>query len=98
MRELWVGLVELLTSPSEFGDTRCFTNALLWAQSREDYGTTLASFLEPEGMSLLDVQWCHPVAEYEEVPEEMVRFIEWAKQNPDDWTTADRHYYPSKPA
>ena len=97
MKELWIGLVELLTPPSEFGDTKCWTNLLAWADSPGDFETTISRFLEQESMFLLATEWCHPVADYEEVPEEMVKFIEWAKLHPDDWLAADRHYFPSKP-
>jgi hypothetical protein len=96
MKELWTGLVELLTPPSKEGDTKCYTNVVAWANSPADYSATIARLLESDGMFVLEIDKCHPIADYEEIPEEMSRFIEWARNHPDDYVTGDRHYFPSR--
>jgi len=97
MKEPWIGLVELLTPPSELGDTRCFTKVIFWAESAKDYAARISQHLQKEDMSVLDIEYCHPVSEYDEIPEDLERSIEWARSHPDDWQTSDRHYYPSRP-
>jgi hypothetical protein len=37
MKELWTAQVHLLTPPAEFGDTKCFTNLVAWADDAEDF-------------------------------------------------------------
>jgi arginine deiminase len=98
MKDLWTGRVELLTPPSESGDTRCFTNIFVWAESPEDFAAAIAHHLGMESISVIQIQESHHVTENEEFPEETTPFLEWVKIHPGDLTTADRHYYPSKPA
>jgi len=97
MKELWTGRVELLTPPSEFGDTRCFTNVFVWAEDREDFAAAISHHLEMESISVLQIEECHCITGEEEFPEETNPFLEWVREHPGDFTTADRHYYPSKP-
>jgi hypothetical protein len=37
MKELWTAQVHLLKPPAEFGDTKCCTNVVAWAEDDEDY-------------------------------------------------------------
>jgi hypothetical protein len=98
MREMYTALVKLLTPPSEFGDTKCFTNVVAWAEDPDDYTATISRKLEIEGIFVLEVEQCHRVSDYEEIPEDMLRFIEWAKTHPENCIIGDREYYPSRPA
>lgn len=98
MKELWTGRIELLTPPSEFGDTKCFTNAFLWAESPQDFAASISQHLEVEAAFVLQIEDCHRVTDDEVYPEETKPFLEWAEKNPNDFTTSDRHYYPSRPA
>ena len=97
MKELWTGRVELLTPATEFGDTRCFTNVFVWAEDASDFAESIARHLETESLTLLSIQESHRLATNEEFPEETKRFFDWIKNHPDEFTTTDRHYYPSKP-
>jgi hypothetical protein len=97
MKELWTAQVHLLTPPAEFGDTKCFTNVVAWADSSDDYTAKISRLLEPESIFVLEVENAHLVADYKEIPEAMSRFIEWAKSHPEDCIIGNREYYPSKP-
>ena len=98
MKKLWTALVELLTPPNEIGNTKCYTNVVAWAEDPDDYAATISRKLETEGIFVLEVEQCHPVSDYEEIPEDMLRFIEWAKAHPEDCIIGNRDYYPSRPA
>jgi hypothetical protein len=98
MKELWTGLAELLTPPSELGDTKCFTNAFALGKSPEDFVSQITTQLEAEGITVLDIESIRRVPDDEVFPEETQPFVDWARQHPDDFTTANRHYYPSKQA
>lgn len=98
MKELWTGRVELLTPPTEFGDTKCFSNVFVWAEGPDDFAARVSRHLEEESISVLGIEDCHCIAEHERFPAETECFLEWARNNPGDFTTADRHYYPSRTA
>jgi hypothetical protein len=36
--------VHLLTPPAEFGDTKCCTNVVAWAEDAEDFTATVSAF------------------------------------------------------
>jgi len=97
MKELWTGRVELLTPATEFGDTRCFTNVFLWVADGRDFAHSIVRHLEAESISLLRIEECQQVAHDEQISDELRPFHDWAKAHPEEFTTADRHYYPSKP-
>ncbi len=98
MKEVWTGLAELLTAPSEGGNTRCYTNVFAWAEGLRDFAETVALQLEVEGISVVEIENPHPVTLDEEFPEETAPFLAWIRDNPGGFTTTDRHYYPSKTA
>jgi len=56
MRELWTGRVELLTPPTEWGDTKCFTNVFAWADGPEDFATIIDRNLKSEGIAVLNIE------------------------------------------
>lgn len=98
MRELWTGRVELLTPPTEWGDTKCFTNVFAWADGPEDFATIIDRNLKSEGIAVLNIEEAHPVEGDEVFPEKTQPFLDWVREHLDGFTTADRHYYPSRPA
>ena len=98
MKELWTAQVHLLTPPVEFGDTKCFTNVVAWAESPEDFLATIAPILEKRHMSILRVQQCKRVSDCTGVIVEHAEQIEQARQKPGSCVFGTFHYYPSKPA
>ena len=98
MRELWTGLFELLTPPSESGDTGCFTNIAAWANDAEDFQAKVARILEKDSWFVVNVENCVTVSEAEDVPDELAEQIDTAKTHPDDCIFGTLHYFPSKPA
>ena len=63
MKELWTGQVELLTPPSETGDTKCFTNVVAWADAQEGFAAIAATVFSKYGWSILRIEQCKRVAE-----------------------------------
>ena len=88
----------MLTPPTEFGDTRCFTNVFVWAESLEDFKSNISRHLELETITVLAIEDAHSVADDEVFPAETQPFLDWVRQHPGEFTTANRHYYPSKPS
>jgi nicotinamide riboside kinase len=98
MKELWTGRVELLTPPTEFGDTKAFTNIVTWASDAQQFRDRVASVLEEYGWSLIDVEECGPVSRFNSLGEEVSEVVESAKVNPNACIYTTFHYYPSKPS
>jgi GTPase len=99
MRQLWIGLVEVLTEPDDGeGNTRAFTNVIAWAESAEGYTTCVSGVLEEYGWALLgteNVRLVSPESNYEA---EISEIIERAKSIPKACIFSTLHYYPSRPA
>lgn len=70
MKQLWTGRIEMITPPSESGNTKCFTNVFVWADSSEDFALAISHHLSIEGVSVIEIQECHPVRDDEHFPEE----------------------------
>ena len=99
MKELWIGVVELLTEPSSGdGDTRAFTNAIAWATSVSTFLDKATSVFSGYGWTVLSSENVRPVDLEAEFDEEIVEIIERARTNPDACIFATFHYYPSKPS
>ena len=98
MRELWTANVELLTPPSEGGDTKCYTNVVAWAESRADYTVKISSLFEKSDCSVLGVENCVRVASLAEIAEGLLGQVERAKTHREDCVFGTLHYYPSKPS
>ena len=98
MKVLWTALVELLTPPSESGDTMCFTNVVAWAESPDDYAASLATLFGKSDCSVLSIERCLLVDDGGTVSEELSEQIARAREHPDDCIFGELHYYPSKPA
>jgi len=98
MKELWTGRVEVLTLPTEFGDTRAFTNVVTWARDTQDFRDQVAPVFEEYGWSLIGVEECGPVSACDPIGEEVFAAVERAREIPKACIYTTFHYYPSKPA
>jgi hypothetical protein len=97
MKELWTGRVELLTPPTDSGDTKAFTNIVTWASDALQFRDRVASVLEEYGWSLISVEESGMVSVREKLGEEVIEAIERAKGNLDACIYTTFHYYPSRP-
>jgi len=98
MKELWIGLAEVLTETSvESGNTRAFTNVVTWASDKADYVHSVTAVFEEYGWAVLGTENERPVAGLTDFSEEITEIIERAKTNQDACIFATFHYYPSKP-
>jgi hypothetical protein len=98
MRELWTGRVEVLTLPTDSGDTKAFTNVVTWASNAHEFRNQVASVFEEYGWSLIGVEECCPVSNLESLDEEMSEVVERAKEIPKACIYMTFYYYPSKPS
>ena len=98
MKELWTAQVHLLTPPAEFGDTKCCTNVVAWAESAEDFATTVAAIFERRSWTILSVHNCRRATECGAMTEELDEQMEAARRQPGSCIFGTLHYYPSKPA
>jgi hypothetical protein len=99
MKELWIGVVEVLTEPSSGdSDTRAFTNVVTWATSVSTYLARVTSAFFEYGWTVLGSENVRPVDFEAEFNEEIVEIIESARTNPDACIFATFYYYPSKPS
>jgi hypothetical protein len=96
MKELWTDRAELLTPPTEFGDTKCFANFVAWADDAEDFQRKVLRILEKDSWFVLSFEDCTTVARGDDVPEELAEQIETASTRPEDCIFGALHYYPSK--
>jgi hypothetical protein len=99
MKELWIGVVEVLTEPSTGdGNTRAFTNVVTWAESVPSYVNHVSAVFAKYEWTVLGAENVRPVDPNESYSEDVAGVIERAKTNPNACTFATFHYYPSKPA
>jgi hypothetical protein len=98
MRELWIGRVELLTPPTEFGDTKAFTNVVTWAGDEQQFKDQVATVFEEYGWTLICVEECGPVDAQNGLGQEVSEIVEKARGIPEACIYTTFHYYPSKPA
>jgi hypothetical protein len=98
MKELWTGQFELLTPPSETGDTGCFTNIVAWANDAEDFQAKVSQILACDFWLVVSVENCLPINKCGNVPDVLAEQIETATTHPDDCIFGTLHYFPSKPA
>jgi len=96
MKELWTATVEIMTPPTDSGNTKAFTNIVAWAESALDYGDQITELLAIDGCSVLEIENCIRVVECNDIPEELERQIERAKAHRLDCIFGTLHYYPSK--
>jgi len=99
MRELWIGVVEVLTEPSAGkGNTRAFTNVVTWASTVSDYVDSVTAVFTEYGWTVLKTEDERPIAGESGFSEEIAEIIERARRNPEACIYATFYYYPSRPA
>ncbi len=99
MRELWIGVVEVLTETSVgSGNTRAFTNVVTWASTPSDYADSVITVFTEYGWSVLGTENERPLEGESGFDEEITEIIERAQQNPKACIFATFHYYPCKPS
>jgi hypothetical protein len=99
MRELWIGVVEVLTEPlAGSSNTRAFTNVVTWASTVPEYAGSVTSVFEEYGWSVLGTENERPIAGETGFNDEIIEIIESAKRNPKACIFATFHSYPSKPS
>jgi hypothetical protein len=98
MKELWTAQVHLLTPPAEFGDTKCCTNVVAWAEDSEELEATISSIFARRNWSILSVHKCKRAVECKSMIQELAEQIEQAGMEPGGCVFGTLHYYPSKPA
>jgi hypothetical protein len=98
MKELWTGRVEVLTPPTDIGDTKAFTNVVTWARNSQEFRDQVESVFEEYGWSLIGVEECSPVSVDESLDEEMSEVVARARGIPEACIYTTFYYYPSKPA
>jgi hypothetical protein len=97
-KELWIGRVEVLTPPTDLGDTKAFTNVETWANSSQEFREKVDYVFEEYGWSLLGVEDCGAVSLRKDFGEDVSDAIERARNNPEACIYSTFYYYPSKPS
>ena len=99
VKELWIGVVEVLTNPSTgSGDTCAFTNVVTWATSEPSYITAVSGVFSEYGWTVLGTENARPIDPKELLNEEISEVIECARLNLNACIFGTFHYYPSKHA
>ena len=98
MLDLWTGRFELLTPPSEWGDTGCFTNVVAWAENEDDFRMKVSKIFQTYSWFVVDAESCKRIDDCENFSAEMSEQIETAKSNSNACVYGTLHYFPSKPA
>ena len=98
MKELWTAQVHLLTPPVEFGDTKCCTNVVAWADSVEDFHARIAAIFVRRNWLILSVRQCKRVTECTAMTKEHAEQVKRARMEPGSCIFGRLQYYPSKPA
>jgi len=96
MKELWTARVEIMTAPTETGDTKAFTNIVALAETAQEYSERIAELLALDNCSVLGIEDCVRVAECKDAPEALAGQIARARAHPSDCIFGTLHYYPSK--
>ena len=97
MKQLWTGQIELLTPPTESGDTRCFTNVVAWAEDGDDFRARATVVLEEYGWFVVNVENSIPIADCHNMPDELTEQVERAGAIPEACVYGTLHYFTSRP-
>jgi hypothetical protein len=97
MRELWRTVAELLTPPSDLGDTRYFSNVVAWAIDESDLQQTITMVAVKYSWHLINIDNSFPVERMTDFSDELLEQIEAAKPLPEACVFGTLHYYPSRP-
>jgi sulfur relay (sulfurtransferase) complex TusBCD TusD component (DsrE family) len=99
MKGLWIGRVEILTEPTEFGDTKAFTNVVARAKNAADFRQFVSSVCEKYDWSLIGVEVCNLASDLVGVTsEELLEALNRAKDYPEACIFTTLYYYSSKPS
>lgn len=99
MRAQWIGVVEVLTEPSELsGDTRAFTNVVTWAEGVDTFRDRVEYVFSKYGWSVLETTNVRQVSDATSYAEDIADMIAMAMNNPNACMFSTFHYYPSPPA
>ncbi len=98
MKEIWTARVEVLTPPCSTGNTKAFTNVVLWAEDQPDIKKIVSEVFAKYSWSVLGVENCVRAADCEVISSELAEQIETAKPLPKACIFGTLHYYPSRPA
>jgi hypothetical protein len=99
LRELWIGVIEVLTEPNDKGgNARAFTNVITWASSAQEYADSVSSVFEEYGWTILGKENVRPVAQESGYDDEITEIIERARSNPKACIYGTFYYYPSRSA
>jgi hypothetical protein len=96
MKELWTGQVHLLTPPMDFGDTKCLTNVVAWADDEEDFVATVTVVFARRNWSIVEVSHCQRAADFAAKNAELSQQIAEAKRQPGSCIFGTLHYYRSR--
>lgn len=98
MKDLWTAQVHLLTPPTEFGDTKCCTNVVAWAESKEDFNARITVIFARRNWSILSVRQCQRAVACAAMTKEHAEQVKRAGMEPGSCIFGTLQYYPSKPA
>ena len=98
MKQLWTAQVHLLTPPASFGDTRCLTNVVAWADGAEEFTETVAKILGRRDWSVIDVRQLQRTIDCRVTKQELAEQINSAARERDSCIFGTLHYYPSRTA
>jgi hypothetical protein len=98
MRELWTATVEVLTVPSDSGDTKAFTNVVTWASSADEHADSVRQVFEEYGWTVIGIEECRPISSCGWISKELADLVNRASDNPNACIYGTFHYHPSKPS
>jgi hypothetical protein len=98
MREIWTATIEVLTTPTEAGDTRAFTNVVSWASSANEFCDAVTRVFEGYDWAVVGFQECRSVSSGQRIPQALADLIDRARDNPNACIYGTFHYYPSRPS
>ena len=99
MKDLWIGVVEVLTEPSPgTGNTLAFTNVVTWAEGEADFVDSVNRVFSGYGWTVLGVEKMGPIPSDAKFSRDIGEIVAQATTNPDACIFSAFHYYPSRPA
>ena len=98
MDALWTAQVHLLTSPNEFGDTRCWVNVVAWGETPAKFADNVCTILGRRSWTVLSIVQTRRTASLTTFADEVAEQVELAEKKPGSCIFGTLHYYPSKGA
>ena len=97
MKELWLGLVEVIIEPDDSENTKGFMNIVTWAETDAQFEEQVNRCFHTYGWFLIGVEECAPIRVGYGYGEEVAEMIERARVNPLAVLYGTFHRYPSRP-